>query len=825
MLSGLLAAPSLYKGRMGKTRFKNCRIIVHIGCILAAVLISGIAEAAMEHCMMDGVPSTYYDDLKMSEQSSSILGKVSMYTVNSRLDDLSVYAEKEDARLILEFPEEEAVTPHSIELLLAESFPYDIECVFYYPNPMDKYVEECKDTFILPEGKKKIYFEIPDDVQYPMAQLRVDIDEDYTIEDILISEEKLVGYYLISGYFSEHSDIIYFLLLFLSFELLIHFGKNIFRFIRNYLGLFLFLLGSGAVGNVAMYIIFRFAGRDFSWFWSELLFFCSMIIAYLLFRKGTGRRNAGIHNSAMKRGVYWSSILILCLLIAFMWFEGMNAAPELSEIIRLQFPFVFAIVEMVLLALLYQKYIMNVRESEIPFSKIYLFLILLFGTAYLLVFLPYISPDEPTHYLSAYRVSNLFLGKIGRWDNERLLMRIEDYHFYDLQQRVLNAEYYKKITENTRLFASDSGFMMADGPMLTNAVFSYFAAGVGITAARVLHLSASMTFLAGRFANLIFYLLVLRHLMKKIPFGKTALYAVSMLPMMLHMIASYSYDVMTFCFVALFVVQVMCMVCSPERISRRDYFLCIVYGMLMAPSKMVYIPLLFLVLMIPGEKLDTENGRARMKKMGMIGICIASTLAIILIVNSLSADSAIREMMEEDATVNMLTWIHEPGYTISWILNHFGEYILMCVRTVIKYTDYYFFTMVGDALGWLDISVPRVYVMISFIYFLLGVNSRTDGFDWPLINSSKKLWIVLLCMGSAFLTILVMALNWTPMSYNFISGVQGRYFLPLMIPMAWVLRGRMVEVSGGVRKHMICYSTMINVWILVYIFSMRIVRT
>ena len=810
---------------------KKCRIWKHVVCLLGACLLSCGILFFTKNSLPDVLPSECYEDLRMPSESSSILDRVTIKAVNSRINNLHVTAKKKDARIILKFEDNKAVKIRSIKLALKESFPYNVACTLYYRNPSGEYVEECKVAVTLPKGMKDIYFQLPDDVTYPLKQFRIDIDDDYVIEDVRISEHELEGEYQ----FAEHADwkkagVIYFFVWLVLLELAYFSWPYLSRRIAGYWTnqnnahrFWLAAFGVLAIGNAAAYVGLRLLGKAFPWYWALLLSLCGVIAAYqvyLLRKKTPGmllikkREDTGkIH------ALFWVGIVVFILLIAFEWIDGAEEAPEIAEKVRFIFPFVFAVLETVLLALLYRKYVLDVQEDSISFQSIYLFVFLLLGTAYLLVFLPYVSPDEPAHFFSAYHVSNLLMGKNGHWGDGRLLMRMEDYVLYDQHQTSLNSEYYMQFTEGIRLFAREQGYVVMDGLMTTNAIFSYLTTGIGITVARLLHLSGALTFFAGRFANLLFFTWVLRYLMKKIPFGRTALFGIVMMPMTLHMVASYSYDVTTFCIIALFVTQVMSMICSPEKISRRDYLLCIFFGILMAPSKLVYIPLLFLVLLIPGEKLAKSRKEAWGKKIFVIGVSIAAAMVIMLLVSLLSKDSPVGTALEGDEVVNMLSWISEPSYTLPWIFGHIWEYILMCIRTLISQMDYYFYTMVGVKLGWLNIDIPYSYAVISFILFLLAVNIRDDVSSQVRIGLGKKIWILLLGAGTVLCTMVVMTVSWTPVSYNYVSGVQGRYILPLLVPFIWVMKTYMVQVNSVIRKHIVFFSTMLNIWILVYVFS------
>lgn len=822
---------------------KRNSIFLHLICILCACLISCAAVFSTDSSIPDTISSDYYEDLSLAEDGTSILDQVFLRAKHCTLDGLHVCFEKPedekedpDPQLLMTFEEGTSVNVRTVELILEEGFLYDVTCVLFYPNEEGSYEDECSVEVTLPREETSVIFEIPEELGYSVAKLRIDIDEDYTIADIRISNETPVQEYSLEKASMLQRWLITFAAVFALAEGILYCAPWVMQFAGYYLknkkeinALLLTLAGAILAGNLAAYLLFHLTGRDYSQIWIAMISLCSAIVAYqlrLLFAKDNAPvPEKGRGKISGSRILFWAGILVFCLFIAFEWIDGSEEMPEIAGLIRFQFPFVFAVAETILAALLYQKYVLNVREDSISFLNIYIALFFLMGLAYLLVFLPYVSPDEPSHFASAYRVSNLLLGKTGLTSGDRLLMRAEDFVLYGLDEEALSSEYYMQVTEEFRFFASDPSYVIADGAMVTNAIFSYIVPGIGIALARMLHMSGTMTFLMGRLANLIFFTAVLRFLMKKIPFGRTALFAIAMMPMTLHMAASYSYDVMTFGFVALFVVQVMCMVRSAEKVSQRDYRLCVVYGILMAPSKMVYIPLLLLIFLVPWERLGETKKEAWKKKLFAVGIPLAVTCVIMVIISLVSADSTLRKMAEQSVSVNMLSWIDEEGYTISWVITHMGEYILILARTVVKMMDYYFFTMIGSKLGWLDVDVPQVYAVASFVMLLLAVNIRDERSEAAQIGFGKKLWVAFLCAGCVFATILVMTVSWTPMSYDYVAGVQGRYFIPLLIPAIWLLQSRLVEVKSVVRKYLVFGTGLLNLWILVYVFAQYIVGT
>ena len=67
---------------------------------------------------------------------------------------------------------------------------------------------------------------------------------------------------------------------------------------------------------------------------------------------------------------------------------------------------------------------------------------------------------------------------------------------------------------------------------------------------------------------------------------------------------------------------------------------------------------------------------------------------------------------------------------------------------------------------------------------------------WTYIKKGQRWFIVLLGAVSAALTMMSMLLAWTQNTYNYVTGLQGRYFLPVVGILLLVVRnGKLVQAS------------------------------
>ena len=125
--------------------------------------------------------------------------------------------------------------------------------------------------------------------------------------------------------------------------------------------------------------------------------------------------------------------------------------------------------------------------------------------------------------------------------------------------------------------------------------------------------------------------------------------------------------------------------------------------------------------------------------------------------------------------------------------------------------------MIGWKLGWLDLNIPDYLVSVFLI--LMAVSTFRRTYESLQLNSGMR--FTLFCFSSISIILIIMGntLTWTPAASPVAEGVQGRYFLPLLVPVIWLLKNRLISVQGRFNKIVIYQMTWINMWILMSAFS------
>lgn len=131
------------------------------------------------------------------------------------------------------------------------------------------------------------------------------------------------------------------------------------------------------------------------------------------------------------------------------------------------------------------------------------------------------------------------------------------------------------------------------------------------------------------------------------------------------------------------------------------------------------------------------------------------------------------------------------------ILKNPVAFILTFVRSLDAFGLAYLTEMVGSTLGWLNIPVCSLLAVGYLVMMLLQV-SRNNDMEGIRMDPFAKIMLAgisILVFGLIFVTLYG---QWTAYGYDKILGVQGRYFLPLLLPVVLALKPkRFAEGTNG----------------------------
>ncbi len=351
-------------------------------------------------------------------------------------------------------------------------------------------------------------------------------------------------------------------------------------------------------------------------------------------------------------------------------------------------------------------------------------------------------------------------------------------------------------------------------PPVSTTPAAYFPQALGIAAARLLRMDSLGLAWMGRLFNLFFFVAVTTLAIRRLPFGREVLFGTALLPMTLHLSASYSYDVMILACVFLFTAVCLDLAYVRERVRVRDVALLAVLIAVAGPCKMIYAPVIGLCLLVPVKKFG-GFGRWILSAAVVLGAYAAA----MLLVN--------REIMIGYATVpaeTALTSNGEEGFSLSLLLHRPGLLLQMFYNTLVHQTDEYHLTMIGERLGNLDpvLNVPYP-VVLFFTAALIGLALKTPG-DRQVLTGGRRIWVFALCAACGAAAMLSMLIACTPRSSNVIEGVQGRYFLPFLPAFLLACKNDWLVLTKNRNRSILYLMYCANLYVLLRIFSVVCMR-
>lgn len=466
----------------------------------------------------------------------------------------------------------------------------------------------------------------------------------------------------------------------------------------------------------------------------------------------------------------------------------------------------FVVLCFMLLVLLTILWIGVNKKNRFSIEKSFVLSMFFIGLAYLIALPAFSVPDELTHYATSYRISNEILG-------------IEDDGAYALCRSSDSATEITHITtlatyryiNDTLLDGEEQSSEMSHTPekvMTKVSVFSHLPQAVGISAARLFHMSYAGLLYTGQLFSLITYIVLTYFAIKIIPFGKNVLFAISGLPMVLHEATSFSYDAFIYGMSFLLISYLMKLIYEVKEIRWQNCVILFIISIILAPCKMIYSFITLLVVLVSDKKFVNKTV-ARLYKAGLPLVSIG--YAVIFNMGEVSNTSSGKHIVE---------WAGEEGYTAAYVLHHIGAIIKLYVATFHDQMGFYLDSMLGGSLGWFNVDIPVELTMCSLVLLVIALGEHRS---FRIKNSQRIIYICVFVFVS-LLACATMLLAWTPLSFPYIAGIQGRYFIPVlplcMLPFVDATKEQ--EARAG--KMLVIGNCIVNYLVILRIIEINVVQ-
>lgn len=276
-------------------------------------------------------------------------------------------------------------------------------------------------------------------------------------------------------------------------------------------------------------------------------------------------------------------------------------------------------------------------RRRMPLHRLVFVLVVAFGLLYSVVLPPYAAPDEKYHinqsFTLACRWANFFSDEDWRMGNVPIDMSYRREHDVNTLLQDENTTVFSWQELSGELFtlspdSFDSHTELSEYQTDRNPTL-YVISAAAVFLGFILHLGFVPVLMLGRLANLLAFAVLAALAVRFAPFGRRVFAAAALLPMTLHLAASFSRDALLLGLAFVFTSLCMQAVFADEGhpVTLPHLVGLGVAGVLLAPAKLVYLPLAVLFLLIPNARL---GARPWVKK----GVYLAACCALALCLNS-----------------------------------------------------------------------------------------------------------------------------------------------------------------------------------------------
>ncbi len=463
---------------------------------------------------------------------------------------------------------------------------------------------------------------------------------------------------------------------------------------------------------------------------------------------------SNLYNKNLTNKILFGAEILLSFIILGCVYKVALAGGLIYKVICIP-SIVILLISMILLLKKYYKKI----------EYIFLILVIPIGLSYTFLMLPGRVPDEGSHIGKAYTVMKGDLFPKADKKDIPIMNIVKQYSIKDVSSlnsyKALSNCIHKKVNYNKEYRAPYDTFA---GYFFGN----YIIPSLGLLVGRIFNINIFISIFIGRLFNLIFFIITGFLCLKHIPFGKLLLFTYLLTPMILQEAASFASDACINCISIIFITYILYLKFNDKikNLSIKNVAILGFLSIMLGAGKIVYFPLILLLLLLM-DKIKNSDKKSKY----LLGILMV--LTIISTVFFYFQSNKYNVFIEWRTSVNV-----NPGKQMKSVITKPLKYMNTTVNTLKKYNGFYIESFIGEYLGLLDIPSYYITTLVMVILLLIAPFIEKTKYTF---SKKEKIFINILVFITFNCVLGALYLTWTGYGNHIIEGVQGRYFIPIVI--------------------------------------------
>lgn len=309
------------------------------------------------------------------------------------------------------------------------------------------------------------------------------------------------------------------------------------------------------------------------------------------------------------------------------------------------------------------------------------------------------------------------------------------------------------------LVESNQGF-------ISSPLYMYFPQALAFAAARLLGLGMYPMLQLARAFSYALFVAVMYCSIRAIPYGKRILLILGLTPAVLIQVISLSRDAVIITLSFFVIAQVLKLYHGEQKPDRKSWIPVLLASILLAPAKMVYLPVSCLFLMVLVKHYILPAGERAKKLIARLILAMIAAVAVLAVMNSGLVISLLYA-----PTVSVYG---TPAYSLGDILEAPLHMLYVTGNTLREQLG----KLLLHSLQLFDIGLGAgdgVSLMIVGLLILECLQTDTDHRP----HAAQRIFQLTVSLG-VFLLLILAAVRWTPVTETVFIGLQGRYLIPVL---------------------------------------------
>ncbi len=411
-------------------------------------------------------------------------------------------------------------------------------------------------------------------------------------------------------------------------------------------------------------------------------------------------------------------------------------------------------------------------------QKIFPFVAIVIGLLYVFITPPFQAPDETNHF---YRIIQVAQGQFipEKRGNEtggvipKSVVRVGESFIYKIIHNPENK--IPKVTfenafrqplnpEDTIYFSFPNSSLYSPASYLPQLLF--------IAPGLCFDLPPIWLMYGGRISSALISVLLLSLAIRQLPAFHWSFFAVVMLPMFCYQMASLSADAFLNSLSMLLWALAIRVSFVDKTLTVKTALKIFLVTVLLAGCKAGYL-FLTLFFLLPVFTLTDKTKKRQW-------LLFTATLFLCSLVISLAWSTVVKATFSPYGNPDI-----NPDAAIAFIKSNPLQFAAMVVKNIFRNIPFYFYGVVGY-LGWLDTKIPLLVTMLYTVMLVAVVYAENKSqFDF-----SCKQHLLVFCVAALTGIIIIVSqyIVTTPAGSMVIERSQGRYFLPIVLPLLFIIR-------------------------------------